>query len=88
VRVAIGEAHARILASANRQIFQAGRGEEALSICRAERPDLVLLDSVRPGIQGLDICKRIKGDPELSRSSRIPRKAHSIDTTAKARPCR
>jgi len=68
---ALLEAYARILAAANHQIFRAETGEEALATCRAERPDLVLLDSVLPGIQGLEVCKRIKGDPELSRSSVI-----------------
>jgi signal transduction histidine kinase len=68
---ALIEAYARILASANHQIFRAATGEEALEACRARRPDLVLLDSVLPGIQGLEVCKRIKGDPELSRGSVI-----------------
>jgi signal transduction histidine kinase len=68
---ALLEACARILAAANHQIFRAGSGEEALELCRAQRPDLVLLDSVLPGLQGLEVCKRIKGDPELSRSSVI-----------------
>ncbi|HEY3568955.1 MAG TPA: response regulator [Thermoanaerobaculia bacterium] len=68
---ALLEAYARILASANHEIFRAGTGEEALEVCRAQRPDLVLLDSVLPGLQGLEVCKRIKADPELSRSSVI-----------------
>jgi DNA-binding response OmpR family regulator len=65
---ALREDYARILASAHHEIFRAETGEEALALCRAERPDLVLLDSVLPDIQGLEVCKRIKGDPELSRS--------------------
>jgi signal transduction histidine kinase len=68
---ALLEAYARILAAAHHEIFRAGTGEEALELCRSQRPDLVLLDSVLPGIQGLEVCQRIKGDPELSRSSVI-----------------
>jgi len=68
---ALLEACARILASAHHEIFRAETGEEALAVCRAERPDLVLLAPVLPGIQGLEVCKQIKGDPELSRSSVI-----------------
>ncbi|HET9210501.1 MAG TPA: ATP-binding protein [Thermoanaerobaculia bacterium] len=65
---ALLEDYSRILASANHEILKAGTGEEALELCRAERPDLVLLDSVLPGIQGLEVCKRIKADPGLPRS--------------------
>ncbi len=68
---ALLEAYARILAAANHEIFRAETGEEALAICRTERPDLVLLDSALPGLQGLEVCKQIKADPELSRSSVI-----------------
>ncbi|MFL6259356.1 MAG: ATP-binding protein [Thermoanaerobaculia bacterium] len=65
---ALLEACARILASAGHEILRAGTGEETLALCRAERPDLVLLGSILPGLQGLEVCKRIQGDPELSRS--------------------
>ena len=43
---------------------QTGRG--AIDLCRREKPDLVLLDIMRPDSDGLDICKRIRAHPELS----------------------
>lgn len=43
---------------------QTGRG--ALDLCRRVRPDLVLLDVMLPDSDGLDICKGIRNDPELS----------------------
>lgn len=39
-------------------------GEEALDSVRRDRPDAVVLDLMLPGIGGLDVCRRIKEDPE------------------------
>ncbi len=38
-------------------------GEQALALARAKKPDLVLLDLMLPGIDGLEVCKRLKADP-------------------------
>jgi two-component system phosphate regulon response regulator PhoB len=46
------------------QIFGAATGEEALQAVRRRRPDLILLDLMLPGIDGLEVCRRIKGDPQ------------------------
>jgi signal transduction histidine kinase/DNA-binding response OmpR family regulator len=37
-------------------------GEQALEMVRAEAPDLVLSDVVMPGIDGYEVCRRIKTD--------------------------
>jgi len=39
-------------------------GEEALKAVRKSPPDLVLLDLMLPGMDGLEICKILKGDPQ------------------------
>ena len=41
----------------------AASGEEALAKLAAERPDLVLLDVMMPGLSGYDVCRRIRADP-------------------------
>jgi putative two-component system response regulator len=41
-------------------VLSASNGRDALDIVRAERPDLVLLDVVMPGISGLDVCAELK----------------------------
>ncbi len=41
-------------------------GEEALKAVEKEHPDLILLDLMLPGIDGLTICKILKGDPRLA----------------------
>lgn len=44
----------------------AGDGEDALDAVKAEHPDIVLLDLMLPGIDGLEVCKTLKGDAQTS----------------------
>lgn len=46
-------------------IHEAGDAIEALKFARAERPDLVILDVMMPGVDGYEICYLIKTAPEL-----------------------
>lgn len=42
-------------------------GEKALTIARtAPHPDLILLDIMMPSVDGYEICRRLKGEPETS----------------------
>ena len=43
----------------------ASNGEKGLKEARASEPDLVLLDLMLPGIQGIDVCRVIKSDSNL-----------------------
>jgi len=54
----------RRLLEAHYTVMSATNGRDALEIVRAERPDLVLLDVVMPGISGLDVCAELKRDAE------------------------
>src|SRR5215207_11764502 len=38
-------------------------GEEALAKVASEKPDLVLLDVMMPGMSGYDVCRRIRENP-------------------------
>jgi DNA-binding response OmpR family regulator len=42
------------------EVTQAGDGGEALSVFAAEPPDLVLLDLMLPGVDGLEVCRRMR----------------------------
>ena len=41
-------------------VLETGNGLEALTITEKEKPDLIILDIMLPGMSGYEICKRIK----------------------------
>jgi two-component system, OmpR family, alkaline phosphatase synthesis response regulator PhoP len=41
-------------------------GREALAAIQRDRPDLVLLDVMMPGLSGFDVCQAVRADPELA----------------------
>jgi CheY-like chemotaxis protein len=45
------------------QLVTATCGEDALEMIAAQRPDLILLDVMMPGMDGYQVAARIKGDP-------------------------
>lgn len=47
------------------EVLTAENGEAALRLVTAERPDLLLLDVMMPGLDGLEVCRRVKADPAL-----------------------
>ncbi len=50
----------------NRQGYitlMADSGERGLALARSQRPDLILLDVILPGIKGREVCVRLKEDP-------------------------
>jgi len=49
------------------QVIPAYTGEDALELVKSKKPDLIILDLMLPGIQGLDVCKYIRQNPEYSR---------------------
>lgn len=51
------------------ETFAATSGEQALNMCMAAPPDLVILDMRMPGIGGLDTCRRLRAD---ARTRAIP----------------
>lgn len=44
----------------------ASRGDEGLDAIRRDRPRLVLLDLMLPGLDGLTVCRRVREDPSLA----------------------
>jgi|GEM_PF-1089766 len=53
-----------MLPSNNYEILMAGSGAEALIKVREKQPDLILLDLTMPGMNGLEVARQLKKDPE------------------------
>ena len=45
------------------QVASAMRGDEGLNLARNESPELVILDLMLPGMDGLSVCQQMKADP-------------------------
>ena len=63
------EQEKEILASLNLDFMTAEHGTEALKIITQQKPDIVLLDVMLPGMNGDTICKFVKARPELANTS-------------------
>jgi len=57
------------LAKEGYDVARADTGEQALSLARAALPDLILLDLMLPGVDGLDVCRLLKND---DRTAHVP----------------
>ena len=57
----------------------AERGDTGLDLVRRHKPDLVLLDLMLPGVDGLTICRRIRETPELAQTRILMLTAKSED---------
>lgn len=47
-------------------VTSCGRGDEGLEAVRLQKPDLVLLDLMLPGLDGFTVCRRIRETPSLA----------------------
>lgn len=56
---------ARRLEAQGYDLIMAADGEEALATAREKLPDLILLDIMMPKMDGLEVCRRLKGDKDL-----------------------
>ncbi len=54
---------------ADHEVFFATSGEDALEFCQTNCPDLILLDVIMPGLNGYEVCRRLKQD---ERTREIP----------------
>jgi two-component system alkaline phosphatase synthesis response regulator PhoP len=47
------------------QVLTCDNGKEGIRLAREFRPDLVLLDVMMPDMNGIEVCREIKHDPEM-----------------------
>ena len=50
----------------NYEILEADNGIVALDLVKREKPDLIILDVMMPGMTGYEVCKRIKNNPDIA----------------------
>jgi DNA-binding response OmpR family regulator len=55
----------KVTLGADYTFVEAPDGETAIALCRAERPDLVLLDVMLPGSNGLQVLQMMRSDKQL-----------------------
>jgi phosphate regulon transcriptional regulator PhoB len=48
-------------------VIAATDGQSGLEVVKKHRPDLVVLDLMMPGMDGLQICKQLRSDPRMGR---------------------
>lgn len=53
------------------EVLTANNGVDAVKIAKAEKPNLLLLDLMLPGIDGFDVCKEIKRNNEMKNTTII-----------------
>lgn len=53
-----------VLVKNNYAVLTANSGEEGLQIALKQKPDLIILDVIMPGIKGRDVCRELKDNPE------------------------
>lgn len=47
-------------------VIEAYDGEAAIKMVKTQRPDLLILDLMLPGMNGIDVCKAIRANPETA----------------------
>jgi CheY-like chemotaxis protein len=59
------ESLAMVLMSMGHQVRVAHNGQAAIALAQADRPDIVLLDVGMPGMDGREVVRRLRGNPEF-----------------------
>lgn len=54
------------LVRAGYDVLEAGSGEEGITMIETQKPDLVLLDVMMPGMDGISVCKQIRQLPTMN----------------------
>jgi DNA-binding response OmpR family regulator len=63
----VAETIERSLRRSGHRMLVAHRGADALQLARQNRPDLVVLDIMMPGMSGIEVCRYMRANPDLAR---------------------
>ena len=78
----IRQMEAYALQSSGFQVMEFSSGSDMLAQCHRQTPDIILLDIMLPGLDGLTILKMVKNDPALRRVGVIMVTAKSTELDA------
>ena len=59
------ESFSRLLNQEGYEALTASSGDEALRLLETVRPDVILLDYKMPGLDGVEVCRRIRGNDKI-----------------------
>ncbi|MDW8366806.1 MAG: GAF domain-containing protein, partial [Abditibacteriales bacterium] len=58
----------RLLREAGYEVLEATTGRACWELAQEQQPDLILLDVNLPDVSGIEVCRRLKADPQLSKT--------------------
>ncbi len=67
------------LRNAGLEVLTASDGQEALELARAEHPDLLIVDYQMPGLNGLEVCLRLREESQKRQIPAIMLTARGLD---------
>jgi len=67
------------LRNAGFEVITALDGEEALELCKAEKPDLLIIDYQMPFMSGLELCKELRAHEETKAIPAVMLTARGFD---------
>jgi two-component system alkaline phosphatase synthesis response regulator PhoP len=72
-----------VLENAGFEVRGAYNGKQALNLLKDEMPDLILLDVMMPGMNGIELCREIRNNHQTKRVYIVMYTADSSDSTRK-----
>lgn len=72
-----------VLENAGFEVRGAYSGKQALNLLNDEMPDLILLDVMMPGMNGIEVCREIRSKDQAKRVYIVMYTADSSDSTRK-----
>jgi CheY-like chemotaxis protein len=61
------------------RVVEAENGEDAITLAERQRPDLIIMDMMMPGLSGLDATRRIREDQSLQRTPIVAVSAYGAE---------
>jgi CheY-like chemotaxis protein len=61
------------------RVVEAENGEEAVALAEQQHPDLIIMDMMMPGLNGLDATRRIREDQSLQKTPIVAVSAYGAD---------